>query len=75
MNEILCKLYLELAHIVPPGTYSHKELMYREAMERALWYLNDATPKTRNGPTYRAADTLRLALGWPPCKIGGKFIE
>lgn len=74
-KQALCKLYLELAHVVPDGTYTFREKAMRSAMRKALRHLDFATPRDRNGPVYKAADALRIELGLPPLKVGGRPSE
>jgi len=68
----MSKLYLELSQVVPASTMTGREIALRKAMEKSLGHLDHATPKTRNGPTYQAADALRSALGLSPMVIGGQ---
>lgn len=70
-NEVLAKLFLELAHVVP-GAKTFRDMKNEATMRKALRHLDHATPQQRNGPCYQAADVLREALGLPPMEIGGK---
>ncbi len=73
--ETTAKLYLELANLVGDQCKTARELEVEALVKKALFYLDQATPKQRNGPTYQAADTLRAILGLPPMEIGGKTTD
>lgn len=55
-TEVMDKLFLELSQFTRAKT--QREIWYEEAIEKALRFLKDATPKDRNGPCIRAIDVL-----------------
>ncbi|KXJ56541.1 MAG: hypothetical protein AXW12_00475 [Thalassospira sp. Nap_22] len=75
MSETICKLYLELSHVVPAGTKTAKEVEVERHIKIALMHMDSASPQLRNGPMYQASDHLRKAIGLKPVGIGGKFSE
>lgn len=62
MSETLCKLYLELAEVVPDGTKTRRDLAAEAAMKRALLALAEVDP---DPGVLRAAFYLRNYLGLP----------
>jgi len=48
---------------------------YHAAIVKALQHLQFATPRERNGPCYQAIDSLRLAIGLEPMKVGGSAVD
>lgn len=70
--ETLSKLYLELAHVVPPETKNFRELAAEQAIKKALWQLAESAPLEGGGPIQMAANTLRTAVGLPPLNDGEK---